>query len=85
MKNDIFFKAVTFKATAGKALTLAAAFLLASAAFAQSADSNANQTSPGTSKVRIVRLSQIKGVVQIDRHIGRGFENAIANLPVVEQ
>jgi len=85
MNCDFLFKAVTFKATAGKALTLAAAFLLASAAFAQSADSNANQTSPGTSKVRIVRLSQIKGVVQIDRHIGRGFENAIANLPVVEQ
>jgi len=40
---------------------------------------------PATSKVRIVRLSQVKGAVEIDRHIGRGFEPAIANLPVVEQ
>jgi hypothetical protein len=85
MKCDLLFKAVTFKATAGKALTFAAAILLASAVYAQSADSNSNQTAPGASKVRIVRLSQVKGVVQIDRHIGRGFENAIANLPVVEQ
>ena len=39
---------------------------------------------PGVSKVRIVRLSQVKGAVQIDRHIGRGFEPGIANLPIVE-
>jgi hypothetical protein len=85
MKSEFLFKAVTFKATARKALTLAAAFLLASAVHAQTAESNPNPASPGASKVRIVRLSQVRGVVQIDRHIGRGFENAIANLPVVEQ
>jgi len=84
MKNDFLFKAVTFKATARKALTFAAAFLLASAIYAQSDDSNPDQSTPGASKVRIVRLSQVKGVVQIDRNIGRGYENAIANLPVVE-
>ena len=39
---------------------------------------------PGVSKVRIVRLSQVKGAVEIDRNIGRGFEPGIANLPVVE-
>jgi hypothetical protein len=85
MKSDFLFKAVTFKAKARKALTFATAFLLASAAYAQSAESKPNETAPGTSKVRIVRLSQVKGVVQIDRNIGRGFENAITNLPVVEQ
>ncbi|WP_162601468.1 FecR family protein [Occallatibacter savannae] len=84
MKSDTLFKAVTFKATARKALTFAAAFLLASAVYAQSSDAKPNEAAPGTSKVRIVRLSQVKGVVQIDRHIDRGFENAITNLPVVE-
>ncbi len=44
----------------------------------------ASPSVPGVSKVRIVRLSQVKGAVQIDRHIGRGFEPGIANLPVVE-
>ncbi len=40
---------------------------------------------PGVSKVRIVRLSEIRGSVLLDRNIGRGFEPAIANLPIVEQ
>lgn len=39
----------------------------------------------GTSKVRIVRLSEVKGDVLLDRHNGRGFEHAMANLPIVEQ
>jgi hypothetical protein len=49
------------------------------------ATANPSTSNPGASKVRIVRLSQVKGAVEIDRHIGRGFEPAIANLPVVEQ
>jgi len=36
------------------------------------------------SKVRIIRLSEIKGDVKFDRNIGNGFESAIANLPVTE-
>ena len=36
------------------------------------------------SKIRIVRLSEVKGEVQIDRQTGKGFESAMANLPVVE-
>ncbi len=40
--------------------------------------------SPGMSKVRIVRLSEVMGAVQMDRGVGRGFEPAIENLPVVE-
>jgi hypothetical protein len=66
------------------AMTLAAVALLASAVCAQTTDDANAAPKPGTSKVRIVRLSQIKGAVQIDRGIGRGYENAIANLPVVE-
>jgi len=41
--------------------------------------------SAGVSKVRIVRLSEVKGHVQLDRNNGRGFEPGIANLPIVEQ
>ena len=36
------------------------------------------------SKVRIVRLSEVKGVVLLDRNIGRGFEPAVTNMPIVE-
>ncbi len=36
------------------------------------------------SKIRIVRLSEVKGEVQLDRQTGKGFEPAMANLPVVE-
>ncbi len=36
------------------------------------------------SKIRIVRLSEVKGDVKLDRQTGRGFEAAMANLPVVE-
>lgn len=46
-----------------------------------------NETQPQThlSKVRIVRLSEIRGAVQLDRSIGHGFEPAMVNMPVVEQ
>jgi len=36
------------------------------------------------SKIRIVRLSEVKGEVQLDRQTGKGFEGAMANLPVIE-
>jgi hypothetical protein len=38
----------------------------------------------GHSKIRIVRLSEVKGEVQLDRQTGKGFESAMANLPVIE-
>jgi hypothetical protein len=41
-------------------------------------------TVSANSKVRIVRLSEVKGAVQMDRQTGKGFEGAMANLPVVE-
>jgi len=36
------------------------------------------------SHVRIVRLSDIEGNVQIDRSTGQGFEKAIMNMPITE-
>jgi hypothetical protein len=41
-------------------------------------------TSDSASKVRIVRLSEVKGDVQMDRAVGRGMETAMPNLPIVE-
>jgi len=37
------------------------------------------------SKVRIVRLSEVKGDVQLDRSTGVGFEQAMANIPIIER
>ena len=48
------------------------------------AGSETANTTSGNSKVRIVRLSEVKGEVQLDRNAGRGFESAMANLPVTE-
>jgi hypothetical protein len=36
------------------------------------------------SHVRIVRLSEVEGGVQIDRNTGQGYEKATANMPIVE-
>jgi hypothetical protein len=36
------------------------------------------------SQVRIVRLSQVEGNVQIDRNTGQGYEKAFLNLPVTQ-
>lgn len=41
-------------------------------------------SSSGMSKVRIVRLSEVRGSVQMNRGTGRGFEAAMQNLPIVE-
>ncbi|HEY2858365.1 MAG TPA: FecR domain-containing protein, partial [Terracidiphilus sp.] len=65
------------------ATALLSMLCLAAGLQAQTADSQS--TSDKGSKVRIVRLSEVKGSVQMDRAIGRGMETAIANLPIVEQ
>jgi hypothetical protein len=44
-------------------------------------DAATTATNPG---VRIVRLSQVNGEVQLDRQTGRGFEAAFANLPIIQ-
>ncbi len=56
--------------------------LLAVAVPAQTASTVSATTS--VSKVRIVRLSEVKGAVDLDRSNGRGMEPAITNLPIVE-
>ena len=66
-----------------KVTVLLSTLCLAAALPAQTAETHS--TSDNASKVRIVRLSEVKGDVQMDRNIGRGMENAIANLPIVEQ
>lgn len=48
------------------------------------ANAGDDSTASGNSKVRIVRLSQVNGAVQMDRNTGRGFEAAMQNLPVIE-
>src|SRR5579863_5485542 len=65
-----------------RAITFLPLLLLAPVLHAQTND--ATSTNPGKSKVRIVRLSQVRGSVQIDRSDGRGYERGIANLPIVE-
>jgi FecR protein len=47
-------------------------------------NSQAPATDSGYSKVRIVRLSEVKGEVQLDRNVGRGFETPMTNLPITE-
>lgn len=42
------------------------------------------QVSFAGSHVRIVRLSEIEGSVQIDRNTGQGFEKAIMNMPIAQ-
>jgi hypothetical protein len=64
------------------ALVLAPALLVVAALPALAADSPAPD--PGVSKIRVVRLSEAKGTVLMDRAIGRGFEHAMANMPIVE-
>jgi len=52
-------------------LTAAACALLALPALAES-------------QARIVRLSDVQGAVQIDKHTGMGFETAFLNLPITQ-
>ena len=66
-------------------VTTAAASLLLIATTMSAQATDAAAQSPGVSKVRIVRLSEVKGQVQLDRNIDRGFEPGITNLPIVEK
>jgi hypothetical protein len=43
-----------------------------------------NGALPGDSHVRIVRLSEVKGTLQLDRKTGNGFEATMPNMPIVE-
>jgi hypothetical protein len=43
-----------------------------------------NGALPGDSHVRIVRLSDVKGMLALDRKTGKGFEATMQNMPIVE-
>ncbi len=43
-----------------------------------------NGAEPGDSHVRIVRLSDVKGMLALDRKTGLGFEQTMQNMPIVE-
>jgi hypothetical protein len=60
--------------------TLLALALSSSAVLAQTTP----DPSDGTSEVRIVRLSQARGKIEMDRNTGNGFEAAFPNLPVTQ-
>lgn len=47
-------------------------------------DEQAPDHLPGESLVRIVRLSQERGVVLLDRNTGQGFERTAPNMPLVQ-
>ena len=78
------------------ALVLISAALSTSALFAQAVNTPvaaehepesvpaAASSAASGSGVRIVRLSQTRGDVQLDRHIDRGYEAAFANLPITQ-
>ncbi len=70
--------------TTRSALVATASLLLLATTALSAQTTDAAATSSGVSKVRIVRLSEVKGQVQLDRNNGRGFEPGIANLPIVE-
>lgn len=64
------------------------ALLLAAAIPAQSTDTTAPTGAvpvSAVSSVRIVRLSEHKGTVLLDRNTGNGFEPAVVNMPIVEK
>jgi len=79
-----------------RVIAIALAAALSAAALAQqnsnptsspddsTADNASSDTSAPDSHVRIVRLSEITGAVEVDRNIGAGFEPALLNLPIVE-
>ena len=63
-------------------MALLGAMVLAPVTPARAAADDAPATA--VSKIRIVRLSEVRGAVQLDRSTGKGFEAAMANLPIVE-
>jgi FecR protein len=54
------------------------------AATAQNEAAVDNGALPGDSHVRIVRLSDVKGMLALDRKTGHGFEQTMQNMPIVE-
>jgi FecR protein len=57
---------------------------VSSAASEAAVPSPDNGALPGDSHVRIVRLSEVKGTLQLDRKTGNGFEPTMPNMPIVQ-
>jgi hypothetical protein len=76
--------AISVPATASVLSLLFAATALSAQTSISAESAAGTSTAAGMSKVRIVRLSEVRGTVQMDRGTGRGFEAAMQNLPVVE-
>jgi FecR protein len=57
---------------------------VSSSAGAAAVPAEGNGARPGDSHVRIVRLSEVKGVLQLDRKTGNGFEQTMPNMPIVQ-
>lgn len=73
-------------ATTGFALLLFAAAIPAqNQTVSQTLPETQPQAQTSLSTVRIVRLSEVRGAVQLDRGAGQGFEEAMVNMPVVQQ
>lgn len=51
---------------------------------AQTSESAAPAAVPGDSHVRIVRLSEAQGTLGMDRGTGKGYEQTMQNMPIVE-
>ena len=68
-----------------RSAALAAVSVLFSATALPALATDTPSADTGVSKIRIVRLSEVKGAVKMDRAIGRGMEPAVANMPIVEK
>ena len=68
----------------GQEMTAAAGTTTATAGTTTAAAAVDNGALPGDSHVRIVRLSDVKGMLALDRKTGHGFEATMTNMPIVE-
>ena len=72
-------------AVSGTVQTVSATAVPATATAAKVDDAKVdNGALPGDSHVRIVRLSEVRGTIGLDRQTGSGFEQTMQNMPIVE-
>jgi FecR protein len=72
-------------AASGSAQTVSATTVSATAVSGtETAAKVDNGALPGDSHVRIVRLSEVRGTIGLDRQTGSGFEQTMQNMPIVE-
>ncbi len=69
---------------AGFGILVAVSVLAAVGARVRAQEAAASETVAASPGVRIVRLSAVRGKVELDRQTGRGFEAGFMNLPIVQ-